>query len=100
MQARWRNKLGTHCAPPPPPPPPVEGEEEQEGREGGEAQPQPDPRRPARRRRSKQEIQQMLDTHELVEAEGRVTCQRCGRSRNKDRRASLGPCPAQGLAGS
>ena len=100
MQSRWRNKMGTHCAPPPPPPPPVAGEEEREGGEGGEAPTQPEPRQPAKRRRSKQEIQQMLDTHELVEAEGRVTCQRCGRSRNKARRASLGPCPAQGLAGS
>ena len=36
----------------------------------------------------------MLDTHDLVEADGKVTCRKCGRSRKKERRSSLGPCPA------
>ena len=100
MQARWRNKMGTHCAPPPPPPAPVEAADEGEGGEGRAGQALPDPPQPVRRRRSKQEIQQMLDSHELVEAEGRISCQRCGRSRRKNRRASLGPCPAQETADS
>ena len=91
-QARWRNKLGTHCAPPPR----LAAEAaplSQEADPGGEGVPPPDPPPAVRRRRTKQEVQQMLDSHDLFEVEGRISCRRCGRARRKERRASLGPCP-------